>query len=113
MVDQWAYDRVRELVDAQTKEGWHDLHMPSGAAHAFARYIAEHEEAPVDPVIAAAREMFIEDRPSIAFEGMHYKHGAGDRLIRAGNFDNHFQVLRYIQVLRRGMELARTPEQPS
>ena len=49
MTDQWAYDRVRELVDAQTQKGWHDTHTPSGVAHAFARYVFEHEEAP-DPV---------------------------------------------------------------
>lgn len=55
MADQWALDRVRQLVDAQTKPGWHDDHTPSGVANAFARYIEEHEEAPEDPLYEALK----------------------------------------------------------
>lgn len=65
MAEQWAHDRVRQLVDAQTKPGWHDEHTPSGVANAFARYIEEHEEEPVDQLVAdmadAIRHFFPND----------------------------------------------------
>lgn len=55
MAEQWAHDRVRQLVDAQTKPGWHDEHTPSGVANAFARYIEEHEEEPIDQLYEAVK----------------------------------------------------------
>jgi hypothetical protein len=43
---EWAFNRVAELV------GYVDGHGPRGsrAGVAFARYIATHEDAPVDPL---------------------------------------------------------------
>ena len=55
MVDLWAYDRVRQIVDAQTKDGWCEKHLPTGAMNAFARYVEEHEDPPVDHLYAALK----------------------------------------------------------
>lgn len=74
---------------------------------AFARYIAEHEEPPADPVTQAARELFIGDHPDLVFDGTFYKAGAADRLIRAGHFDGRIEIIRYVKALRRGIEIER------
>ncbi len=66
MAEQWAHDRVRQLVDAQTKPGWHDGNTPSGVANAFARYIEEHEEAPVDPLLDEVQNLADELRINLS-----------------------------------------------
>jgi hypothetical protein len=66
MAEQWAYDRVRQLVDAQTKPGWHDNHTPSGVANAFARYIAEHEDEPEDPLLDEVQNLADELRINLS-----------------------------------------------
>jgi hypothetical protein len=50
-IPQWAKERAIELADA---EDWEKV---PALATAFARYIAEHEDPPVDPLVAALSPM--------------------------------------------------------
>lgn len=84
MTAQWAYDRVRELVDAQTKPGWHEEHMLSGAAHAFARYVEEHEDAPMEPRDAIASIVRIGDAYATADRAIKALEDAGFQIVKGG-----------------------------
>jgi hypothetical protein len=97
MTDQWAYDRVRKIVDAQTKPGWHDEHTPSGVAHAFARYVSEHESAPVDPLLIEARKLLADYAPP---EWSREE-------IEAGCCDEQPGAVQLLSALRRGVEIGK------
>lgn len=52
-IPQWAKDRARSLVPVEPR-----LMVTVGdVADAFARYIAQHEQPPVDPDVLAVREI--------------------------------------------------------
>jgi len=76
---------------------------PGAALNAFARYIAQHEPAPVDPLREEAREIVArwygdEGHPVMA------------RYTRDGDHDNSGLVLCTLSGLRRGKELAEKKE---
>lgn len=93
----WAIERAFE----RAKEHGH-VGVPCGAIDAFARYIAAHEEPPVDPLLIEAREIAVRvlnqhpnPSPITASE------------IRSGSWDRQPVVQAPFAALRRGMELAR------
>jgi hypothetical protein len=105
-VPEWAKQRACELANAvgdwAVPVKWGQAqHYALGQA--FARYIAEHEEPPVDPLLIEAREIVAQwyaDNP---------KMGGGTReptRIRAGEIDAGAEVTQTIVALKRGMELA-------
>lgn len=49
-IPQWAIDRANELAQTESH------HYPHGHAMAFARYIAQHEQPPVDPAPEIMRD---------------------------------------------------------
>jgi hypothetical protein len=69
---------------------------------AFARYIAEHEEPPVDPLLIEAREIASNSRIGAG--------KLGSMIIREGGGDDAEDVQLAYAALRRGMELAKQSE---
>lgn len=57
-IPEWAFDHA-EVLYAEMAIGVIDEmpHRKSFHAKAFAKYISEHEEAPVDPLLIEAREI--------------------------------------------------------
>ena len=55
-IPDWAWDHAKRMIDAQPDcgPGWAKRLAPIGVVRAFARYIAEHEKPPVDPLLAEA-----------------------------------------------------------
>ena len=81
-IPQWAKERAADLADAVMNTGpgikWKHLeHYACGQA--FARYIAEHEEPPVDPLLEACRKVGIgrgvadDLRTQLAFQGLEVR----------------------------------------
>ena len=70
-IPEWAKDRVRELSRHNA--------IPCAAFDAFARYIAAHEEPPVDPLLAERKK--IVDRHEYTFDGLR---AAVDEALRRG-----------------------------
>ena len=56
MPAEWALERANELILADIPRGG-GVHMAKCAETAFARYIEQHEEPPVDPIVEEAREI--------------------------------------------------------
>ena len=86
----WAIEKVKQL---HRKEGGATVPM----AHAFARYIAEHEP---DPLLVEARAICAEhwrNRRSGDF---------ADKVI-AGECDHHSDVASALAALRRGIEIGK------
>lgn len=101
-VPEWAMKRVQEL----TGEYWQP---PIARQHpvsvAFARYIAAHEEAPVDPLLIEAREIVAswhERFPNLGYKPSSY---------RDGRRDDSPEITQALAALRRGIELAREHSQ--
>lgn len=91
----WAYDRLGELSPTG--------HTPD-LIDAFARYIAEHEEAPVDPCVVEGRKLVAEtqhDWPEIPWHV-----GEAAETI-AGNRDYTLVVQAAIEGVRRGIEIGK------
>ena len=65
-IPEWAAKKAAELMNAEAgNSAWHAREVNSFSAfRAFARYIAEHETAPVDPDVLAVREILAEASPS-------------------------------------------------
>lgn len=105
-IPKWAFDRAFELA----RERGH-IDVSCSAMDAFAHYIAEHEEPPVDRLLVEAREMLASDHTDGFFDfhhgGVMHKHGAGRVHIIGGMFDNNRNLRQYMAALKRGMELAR------
>lgn len=62
-IPDWAKERARELVNARCVMDTYPTgsvapHNP--AIYAFAQYIAEHEEPPVDPLLIEAQNLALE-----------------------------------------------------
>lgn len=57
-IPEWAVLRAISLAnEAAPRQMWGVANVGNGAIQALARYIAAHEEAPVDPVEAAKIEL--------------------------------------------------------
>lgn len=58
-IPQWAKERAIGLMDFEAKAAvpWTFKNVPGAAVDAFARYIAQHEQPPVDPDLVKAREI--------------------------------------------------------
>lgn len=65
-----------------------------------ARYIAEHEDEPVDPLLVEAREIVAKYWKARGNQGFADKVGAGE-------CDSHSDVASSFAALRRGIELAK------
>lgn len=86
---QWAIDRAYALANER------------GHINAFAAYIATHEEPPVDPLLIEARKIVASGEVN----------GLVRSAIHAGEWDTGTHVIRTLNGIRRGIELAK--EQPS
>lgn len=107
-IPEWAAGRVSDLFGAE-HDGKGGEHAYTVLSRAFARYIAAHEEPPVDPLLIEARKLLILDHTGghdLWHGGTMMKDGAANELIRAGHYDGHKFIPRYLAALRRGMELA-------
>lgn len=99
-IPEWAMNKaealVRDLRDPSIF--WMDRHR-----NAFARYIAEHEEPPVDPVIREARQICADELSRRGSE-------RAAREYLAGYYDqcNGPNMSIAVAALKRGMELAKT-----
>lgn len=91
-IPQWAIRRAEELRVGS--EFIHDT---------FARYIAAHEEPPVDPLLIEAREIVA--RFYDTKEGLRHR----AKLFRDGDYDNKPECVQALMALRRGMELSKEP----
>lgn len=89
---QWAWEKAHKLL-AEAGGKW----GPS-AARAFARYIAEHEEPPVDPLLIEAREVCARH-----FEDSHQ--GAHGVSYRYGTWDDMDTVQIALAAIKRGIEI--------
>ena len=101
-IPEWAFKRVCELTNKDGSRYEPDNFKwltPSSArsysiGEAFARYIAAHEEEPVDPLLIEAREIAAENQP-----------GYADGFIR-GDWDGHSSMQALLRALKRGIEIA-------
>lgn len=99
MPPDWAIERALAMSATGTKLDDVKRHWPGHAtALAFARYIAEHEEPPVDPLLVEARQIAAPD------------YGTGSEKIIRGERDNCSGVKIALQALRRGIEIAKGGE---
>ncbi len=98
----WAKARACELVRVENPDAdvQPEDHFPP-FARALARYIAAHEEAPVDPLLIEAREIAAQ-----AYSNRRDHDFAG--WIRRGDKDSIYEVQVALAALRRGMELAKS-----
>jgi hypothetical protein len=104
-IPEWAVKRATDLTSEAMKDGsW--LPIGGHASAAFARYIAEHEEPPVDPLLIEAREIASQVRRGVATDSQSMN-GTVSANIRDGKFDDHQLVKSAYRALRRGMELGR------
>jgi hypothetical protein len=102
----WAIERALSLGPTGTKLEDVKRHWPGHTAHiAFARYISEHEEPPVDPLLIEAREIVAKSDhdPWVPDSPWHDNQAA---LIRAGKNDKTLVVRAAYNGLKRGIELA-------
>ena len=90
----WALEKAKnlrasEILIADKRNGFELMY------HAFARYIAEHEEAPVDPLLIEAREIAqsLNLHMPMAFA--------------SGDYDKCGEMLAAMKALRRGIELGK------
>jgi len=107
-IPEWAVKRATDLTNEAMRDGsW--LPIGGHASAAFARYIAEHEEPPVDPLLIEAREIVK------AHHSFMPKHWVGFQVIDGANGglgdDQTAPVANAVSIalaaLKRGMELAR------
>lgn len=115
-IPQWAIDRV--LVEANRSgipgaSPWTsdeiaeagDSARYSAVVRAYARYIAAHEEPPVDPLLIEAREIAANIRKS---QERFAAEPTVSQRIREGKFDDHQLVRAALEGLRRSASLTTT-----
>lgn len=106
-VPEWALERA---VDLYHREPIFSSDIAVIYKHALARYIAEHEEPPVDPLVIEAREAFKEYGPT-RYTGtdclMPGNAPARVETILRGEGDDYWEMRVVLAALRRGIELAR------
>jgi hypothetical protein len=96
-VPEWAIERACELASAWSYSTV--LCLPTDTSvylHAFARYIAQHEEPPEDPLLTEAKQIVC----------AHYSAGFQVDAINAGSWCE-LEVKFALAGLKRGMELAK------
>ena len=93
----WAIERVQEI----TGYYWPTSTVAGHAiSTAFARYIAKHEEPPVDPLLIEAREVWARERE----ESGNSRVAA---LYRAGRYDSDPAIKTALAALKRGIEIGK------
>ncbi len=97
-IPDWAIERAKDLRDAGFQRG------DKNYTHTFARYIAEHEEPPVDPLLIEAREIAARRAQAVGEE-------AWSRRYLAGEYDGAVGVQCALRGLKRGVELEREKSQ--
>lgn len=95
MPPEWAIERAQELFVKEM--GKSSTGQVVVMIHAFARYIASKEEAPVDPLVLEARNICVENESNFQFQ----------QAIKGGNVDGGQPMRVAIAALKRGMELAK------
>jgi len=101
-IPEWAVKRATDLTSEAMKDGsW--LPIGGHASAAFARYIAEHEEPPVDPLLIEAREIAAAAIEAVPGEWSRHPPDS----YRAGEHDDEPGLKAIVTALKRGMELAR------
>lgn len=110
---QWARDRVVTLVNefcaaGKNRWAWGDLDF--ALSNTFAKYIAEHEDPPVDPQLLEAREIVAvwyeaNGRPINISLSRNLSRNLS-RKLREGIYDHRPEVVLAVTALRRGVELA-------
>ena len=83
---QWALDRAKELIGSD---------YVADIINTFATYIAQHEPAPVDPLLQLAREM----------EVGNYSQGTYTEKVLSGECDDNESVRYKMRFLRQAYEL--------
>ncbi|WP_324695442.1 hypothetical protein [Novosphingobium sp. RL4] len=100
---EWAIERAIELGDNPPSPNVKQVVESPHAYHgyiAFARYIAEHEEAPVDPLLIEARAL-VAARYNDSFGAEH------KAATLAGEDDSSEPIRNCLIALRRGIEIGR------
>jgi len=97
-IPKWAKQRACDLVNACRGVHSSKYYPPMAntstfpTLHVLARYIAEHEEPPVDPLLVEAREL--------CAQFSHYKKG-----YISGACDAHIEVRIALAAIKRGIEM--------
>ena len=91
---EWAWKRMRDLTAVEVATNAREV--------AFARYIAAHEEAPVDPLLLEAREIV----KAVLHSGTGHTRCNCAAEIDAGKWDGKGKVETALRSLRRGIEIA-------
>lgn len=99
---EWAIERAKEVLSKGDPRSIRTL--ASWIYLAFARYIAEHEEPPVDPCVAAGRKLVAETQHNWPESQWHIDE-AKETL--AGNRDYTLVVKAAIEGVRRGIEIGK------
>ena len=101
-IPQWARERAAELANKESDDACFTAAYVAAAylGEAFARYIAQHEEPPVDPLLIEAREIVAK-----------FYEGNGGPIssenFRAGKLDTTPLARVTLEGLRRGIELGK------
>lgn len=98
-IPQWAIERAKALQAASKRPGL------TPVMHTFARYIAEHEEPPVDPLLIEAREIvaaWLEAHPDKQARGKWTP-----EMTRSGKLDDDASVVQALTALKRGIEIGK------
>lgn len=86
MPPQWAIKRAREMTG---------YFAPTDMINAFARYIAKHEQPPVDPDVLAVREILAAHHSPLKHTSEEY---------RTGFYDKHEQFQAALAAYRKRKE---------
>lgn len=98
-VPEWARDKARNLLIESSPIKSTVTYTPSlWIVDVVAALIAEHEEAPVDPLLIEAREIASDTCISVG-------NPTGSGLCRQGEWDNEPLVKTALVALRRGIEI--------
>jgi len=102
-IPQWALERAAQLAnkEAGVTGGFTAAYMTEAdLGRAFARYIAQHEQPPVDPLLIEAREIAAK-----YYDGVCRYNTA--EACRNGKWDGAPSVQLALAALRRGIELGK------
>ncbi len=94
-IPEWAFNRAKVLAKDEAFDGGY-----TRTHQAFARYIAEHEEPPVDPILLEARKIVAE----------HCLLETSKRCVMSGERDSWLSVKAAIDALKRGIEISEEEE---
>ena len=101
---KWAFDRAERMAsDVCLAEDAHILDRGHWFK-AFAAYIAEYEQPPVDPLMVAAREIVATTQHNWPDSPWHLNQVAR---LRVGAEDKSLVVMAAYEGIKRGMELAK------